>query len=165
MCTCCITWWLHHPVFSWIEQDRHSRAVVGYVTSWAHSCLSVSWEQSWGTELHHSWGSHRPRCRRPGNATPVPHFSPPAPPLSLFFVLLTPFLSPPYPLTSSLSERKDVWVTLHPGVQVSFCLSAWADRTQVQLLCCSRLCWWANDLLVFFSNTSPPTQQLLLQFT
>lgn len=137
MCTCCITWWPRHPVFCWIEHSRHSRAVVGYVTSCAHACLSVSCGVSWGSTGALS------KLRIP----PCPHCC------SLGAVTHAPRLTPPCPLHSSSSSsasclptcqgRRPFWWHFDPCVQFSFCLSACADHTQVQLLCRSGpMCQW-----------------------
>lgn len=153
MCTCCITWWPRHPVFCWIEHSRHSRAVVGYVTSWAHACLSVSCGVSRGTTGTPS------KLRSTLSTLLLPRgcdlCAPPQPPPSslLFFFFFLCLLSPsPALCPPACQGRRPFWWHSGLGVQFSFCLSAWADHTQVQLLCCSGLCRCANDLFRFFQQ-------------
>lgn len=71
-----------------------------------------------------------------------------------FFVFLWLLVSPPCPLSSCPSGGKAFSVTPHFSGQVSFCPLSWADHTQVQLLCCSRLYRCAHHLFRVFQQYS-----------
>lgn len=145
MCTCCITWWPRHPVFCWIEHSRHSRAVVGYVTSWAHACLSVSCGVSRGTagapsKLRSTLATLLlPRGCDPTTTTATPVSS------TLLLLLPLPLVSQPCPLSPSLSRRKTLLVTLWPRCTVLLlpvCPSWSHSSTAPLLLRALPMCKW-----------------------
>ena len=147
MCTCCITWWPRHPVFCWIERGRRSRAVEGYVTSWARACLSVLC----GVELRHN------AEERPVHAAAASGLRPrrprPSPPLFLFFLSSRPGPS------STLWRMKALLATLWPrctGLPLPVCPIWSQSSTAPLLLRASPMCKW---LVQVFSATlhHPPS--------
>lgn len=161
MCTCCITCWPHQ--FCWIEHSRHSRAVVGYVTSWANSCLSVSWG------LSHSHSSvtaekHLGHAAAASRLWPLhPTSAVLSPPLFFFLslCLLSPHLAfcPPArpvgrPFWWHLTQVDRFPTACYPElITLKYSSSAAQGFADVHMICS-----------VFFSSTSSPTQQLLIQF-
>lgn len=122
MCTCCITWWPRHPVFCWIEHSRHSRAVVGYVTSWAHASLYVSWRLSGDT----TWGSFIKTGEHPlhssANLELWPLHPPPRAPLSRQVVVFFSFLNLLSPALSSPDYHCKKLFWWHSGPDAQFFL-------------------------------------------
>lgn len=139
MCTCCITWFPGRPLFCWIQLGRRSRAVVGYVTSWAHAFLSVHCGLGRGTARAQS-ALPCPQCRLLEGVTPTPHLVPFFPPLVLILLL------PPPPIPQPDTEDGLFYWHSDPGV-LSVCLCALVDHIHT---CCSQLHRCANDLFRFF---------------
>lgn len=127
MCTCCITWWPCRPAFYWIVHSRHSWAVVGYVTGWAHAFLSVCGGVRRGTTGAPSkLRSALSTLLLPRGCDPC---APPYPPMSPLLFCFFPLL-----LSRSLSGKKALLVTLWPKCTVLLmpvCLS-WSHSSAAQ---------------------------------
>lgn len=158
MCTCCITWWPRHPVFCWIEHSRRSRAVVGYVTSRAHACLSVSWDTTTAPSRLRSTLSMLLLLPQACHLSPlIPTTLPRRLPLSLDFL--------PWPLTTSPSGRRGILVTVRPvytHLPLPVCLS-WSHLSAAPLLLtASPVCKWFVQVFSATLHRPPSSCRLSL---
>lgn len=143
MCTCCVTWWPRHTAFCWIELSRHSRALVGYVTSCVHAlCLFAEAPPA----LHQSRGALCPHMCCLGAVAPV-FFT------LLFLLLLLPASCLPT-LPSVLQPVRDKGPFGDTLAQVNRSSSVCPPEpiTLAQPPCRSGLHRCANDLFRFFQQ-------------